>query len=79
MEKLQVHRHVVTMSYYSTFHGLNLTAIHAQGKWLHHFQCILELGEGGETFPWWNLVWLSDTVAWDGTQGVVNITAGNGT
>ena len=68
MEKLQVHRHMVVMSYYSTFHGLSLAAVHAQGKWQNHFQCILELREGGETFLWWNLVWLSDTDAWDDTH-----------
>ena len=44
-----------------------------------HFQCILELREGGETFLWWNLVWLSDTDAWDDTQGDVYIMAGSGT
>ena len=56
-----------------------MAAIHAQGKWQHHFQCILELREGGETFSWQNLVWLSDTDAWDDTQGDAHIMAGYGT
>ena len=46
MEKLQVHRCVVIMSVYSTCHGLHLAAVHAQGKWVNHFQHALELREG---------------------------------
>ena len=68
MEELQVHRYMVIMSTYSTFHGLNMAAINEQGKWQYHFQCILELREGGETFLWQNLVWSSDTDAWNNTQ-----------
>ena len=56
MEELQLCRSMVIMSYYSAFHGLNLAAIHAQGKWKYHFQHILELREGDETFSWQNLV-----------------------
>ena len=70
--------YMVIISTYSTFHGLNLVAIHEQRKWQYHFQHMLELREGSETFTWWNLVWLSDTDAWDGTQGDVSIMAGNG-
>ena len=77
MEELQVHRYMVIMGTYSTFHGFILAAIHEQWKW--HFQCILKLREGGETFSWQNVVWLSDTDAWDDTQGDVYIMAGNGT
>ena len=79
MEELQVHRYMVIMSTYSTSHGLNVAAIYAQGKWQHHFQCIMELREGCETLLWWNLVWFSDTGAWDGTQGDVHMMAVNGT
>ena len=46
MENLQDHRHVIIMSFYSTFCGLNLAAVHAEGKGQNHFQCILELREG---------------------------------
>ena len=34
------------MSVYSTCHELYLAAVHAQGKWMNHFQCTLELREG---------------------------------
>ena len=68
MEKLQVHRYMVIMSEYSTSHGQNLVVIHELQKWQHHFHFILGMKEGGETFSWKNLVWLSDTDAWDDTQ-----------
>ena len=41
-----MHRYMITMSFYSAFCGLNLAVIHAQGKWLHHSQCDLELTDG---------------------------------
>ena len=34
------------MSDYSTCCGLHLPAVHAQGKWMNHFQHALELREG---------------------------------
>ena len=34
------------MGVYSTCHGLHLAAVHAQGKWVNHFQHALELREG---------------------------------
>ena len=37
VDKLQVHSHMVIMSFNSAFHGLNLVAVHAQGKWHNHF------------------------------------------
>ena len=46
MEKLQVHRCVVITSVYSTYRGLHLAAVHAQGEWVNHFQHALELREG---------------------------------
>ena len=46
MEKLQVHRCMVITSVYSTCRGLHFAAVHAQGKWVNHFQCPLELREG---------------------------------
>ena len=61
------------------FHLLNLVTIHEQGKWLHHFQCILGMREGGKTFSWQNLVWLSDTNAWDDTCRGCHIVVGIGT
>ena len=56
---------MVIMSECCTSHGLNLAAIHEQGKWQHHFQCVLAMREGGKAFLWLNLVWLSDTGVWD--------------
>ena len=32
-----------------------------------------------ETFLWWNSAWISDTDAWDDTQGDVHIIMGSGT
>ena len=46
MEKLQVNRYVVIMSFYSAFHGLDLAALHTQGNRPYHFQHALELREG---------------------------------
>ena len=34
------------MSVYSTCGGLHLAAVHAQAKWVNHFQHALELREG---------------------------------
>ena len=34
------------MSVYSTWPGQHLAAVHAQGKWVNHFQYALELREG---------------------------------
>ena len=57
MEKLQVHRCVVIMSVDSTCHGLHLAAVHAQGKWMNHFQHALELREGVK--PSFSGIWSS--------------------
>ena len=38
--------YVVIMSVYSTCCGLHLAAVHAEGKWVNHFQHALELREG---------------------------------
>ena len=46
MEKLHGHRCVVITIVYSTCHGLYLAAVHAEGKWMNHFQHALELREG---------------------------------
>ena len=45
------------MSVNSTCPGSHLAAVHAQGKWVNHFQHILELREGME--PSCSRIWSS--------------------
>ena len=54
--ELQVHKclfqrvyHIINNNINPAFHGLDLAAVHEQGKWHDHFHHDLELREG-ETF-----------------------------